>query len=68
MAVVDECLARRGALHAKTELVAPGGALPGHDTPIVGLGQHVVLGTVLTPPFPEGAERAISGMRCSLGS
>ena len=52
----------------KTEMVAPDQALPGRDAPIGGLGLHRVLGTPITPPFPEGTEQAIFGMGCSWGA
>ena len=52
----------------KTEIVAPDQALPGRDTPIGGLGQHLVLGTAITPPFPERTEEEVFGMGCSWGA
>ena len=42
----------------------PDEALPGRDVPMSGLGPHRVLGTPITPQFPEGAEQAIFGLGC----
>ena len=52
----------------KTELPSPEDALDGRDRPIVPSRPHLVLGTPLTPPFPEGTERAIVGMGCFWGA
>jgi peptide-methionine (S)-S-oxide reductase len=52
----------------KTTMVAPDEALPGRDEPIVTPGRHLVLGTPLAPPFPEGTERAIFGLGCFWGA
>ena len=43
---------------------APQEALPGRDEPMRVPAAHLVLGTPLTPPFPEGTEQAIFGMGC----
>jgi peptide-methionine (S)-S-oxide reductase len=43
-------------------------ALPGRDEPIVVPGRHLVLGTPIGPPFPEGTEGAIFGMGCFWGA
>lgn len=52
----------------KTELVAADQVLPGRDTSMSGLGSHLVLGTPITPPFPEGYERIVVGMGCFWGA
>ena len=44
------------------DMPTPEDALPGRDTPIVVPGSHLVLGTPIGPPFPEGTEQAIFGM------
>ena len=43
-------------------------ALPGRDTPVYVPGRHLVLGTPIGPPFPEGTEQAIFGMGCFWGA
>ena len=43
-------------------------ALSGRDAPMPGLVDHLVLGTPLTPPFPDGTEQAIFGMGCFWGA
>ncbi len=52
----------------KTALPSPEEALPGRDTPIAELSRHLVLGTPLTPPFPEGSDQIVVGMGCFWGA
>jgi len=52
----------------KTEMVDPSNALPGRDRPIVQPGHHLVLGTPMAPPFPEGMETAVFGLGCFWGA
>ena len=52
----------------KTQLIDPARALPGRDTPMRVPERHEVLGTPLSPPFPEGMERAVFGMGCFWGA
>ena len=49
-------------------MISPEEALPGRDEPIVRPGRHLVLGTPLAPPFPDGTERAIFGLGCFWGA
>src|SRR5215471_16818473 len=52
----------------KTELPSSESALPGRDEPIAGLGPHLVLGTPIVPPFPDGFETIVVGMGCFWGA
>jgi peptide-methionine (S)-S-oxide reductase len=52
----------------KTTMIDPADALPGRDRPIPVPDRHAVLGTPLTPPFPEGFEQLIVGMGCFWGA
>ena len=49
-------------------LPTPDTALPGRDTPLEVPAKHFVLGTPLTPPFPDGYERIVVGMGCFWGA
>jgi peptide-methionine (S)-S-oxide reductase len=52
----------------KTEMIDAADALPGRDTAIPVPERHDVLGTPLTPPFPEGLETAVFGLGCFWGA
>jgi peptide-methionine (S)-S-oxide reductase len=47
---------------------SPKEALPGRATGIPVTEQHVVLGTPIRPPFPDGTERLVVGMGCFWGA
>jgi peptide-methionine (S)-S-oxide reductase len=51
-----------------TEMPSPEDALPGRDEAIAVPSRHLVLGTPLTPPFPDDTERAVFGMGCFWGA
>jgi len=50
------------------EVPAPEKTLPGRDTAMPVTEPHVVLGTPIQPPFPEGIETAVFGMGCFWGA
>jgi peptide-methionine (S)-S-oxide reductase len=52
----------------KTEMVDPSRALPGREDSMPVPERHAVLGTPLTPPFPDGLEQAVVGMGCFWGA
>src|SRR5688500_14803358 len=55
--------------HKKTQIPAMTEALPGRPTPAFQVpAVHAVLGTSLTPPFPDGMEVAIFGLGCFWGA
>ena len=55
-------------LRKNMTMPSPDAALSGREAPMEGLGEHLVLGTPLTPPFPDGTEQAIFGMGCFWGA
>jgi len=55
-------------MRRKLDLPSAEDALPGRDTPILGPASHLVLGTPLQPPFPDGTEQAVFGMGCFWGA
>ena len=52
----------------KLRLPLPDQALPGRDTPMAVPVTHAVNGARLTPPFPDGLERAVFAMGCFWGA
>ena len=52
----------------KKEMIDAADALPGRDQAIPVPERHDVLGTPLTPPFPEGLETAVFGLGCFWGA
>jgi len=49
-------------------MVEPSAALPGREREMPVAGRHAVLGTPMTPPFPEGLDRLVVGMGCFWGA
>jgi len=52
----------------KSELVDPGRALPGRDTPMALDNRHFVHGRPILPPFPEPLEQAVFALGCFWGA
>ena len=57
-----------GLFGAKTQMVTPEKALAGRDETLPVPERHLVLGTPLTPPFPDGFEMITVGMGCFWGA
>jgi peptide-methionine (S)-S-oxide reductase len=51
-----------------TRMITADDALPGRSEPMEVPARHEVLGTPLTPPFPDGLEQAVVGMGCFWGA
>jgi peptide-methionine (S)-S-oxide reductase len=52
----------------KAQMVSPEQALPGRDETMPVTAPHLVLGTPISPPFPDGLEQAVFGMGCFWGA
>jgi peptide-methionine (S)-S-oxide reductase len=50
------------------EMIRPEDALPGREEQMPVPSRHEVLGTALTPPFPDGLEQAVFGLGCFWGA
>lgn len=50
------------------EMVDPDHALPGRSTSMPVAPAHLVLGTPMAPPFPDGLEQVVVGMGCFWGA
>lgn len=50
------------------EMIDPASALPGRDRVMPVAPAHLVLGTSMTPPFPEGCDQLVVGMGCFWGA
>lgn len=50
------------------EMITADDALPGRAEKMSVAAQHLVLGTPMTPPFPDGLEQLVVGMGCFWGA
>lgn len=50
------------------EMVDPAAALPGREATMPVAAAHLVLGTPMTPPFPDGMQQIVVGMGCFWGA
>ena len=55
-------------LMKKVQMVSPDRALPDRDRVMPVPPQHFVNGASMTPPFPDGTERALFGLGCFWGA
>jgi peptide-methionine (S)-S-oxide reductase len=51
-----------------TQMISPDRALPGRTEPMPVTQRHLVLGTPIVPPFPDGFEQAVFGLGCFWGA
>jgi peptide-methionine (S)-S-oxide reductase len=52
----------------KPAMITPDAALPGRQVAVQVAARHEVLGTPLSPPFPDGMETAVFGLGCFWGA
>jgi peptide-methionine (S)-S-oxide reductase len=64
----EEGGAAMGLFSTKSTMVTAPDALPGRDAPMLVAAQHAVLGSTITPPFPDGLEQAVFALGCFWGA
>jgi peptide-methionine (S)-S-oxide reductase len=57
-----------GIFSRKSEMPSPDEALPGRDEPLAVPDRHEVLGTPISPPWPEGYREAVFALGCFWGA